>query len=391
MPRRRTARDRLRERFEEPGGYAFARLAGGREMFATGTELAERAGPDVPVRPGVLTAQKRLRERMLGARERSKQFLAAKAEAARRGPVTVWDRLAQVVEGMDPVGAKLYARHPGLRPAIEADLRRQRRIAEQERAQGYKKELAGIHGTAAIDLLGRRFGYIGKVESAKELGRQLRAAKSREQQERERVSRERVAGETAEAKAASATGKAETRKRERAEAVKAKRDEAKYKAELTKRERKYKRLGEYRENLEKRVEKLKDIVAQEGSTAADKRHYDAAVKKLMDFDGKKELDRALEELDALQPPGATEEPERPVEETITPEMPGGEVVTPEMVPGEQPAPAPPEYRTSSEVITAIRGGQIDMAAPGGAEVFLSLDPNAQEEVRAWLRRNGYLE
>jgi len=59
--------------------------------------------------------------------------------------------------------------------------------------------------------------------------------------------------------------------------------------------------------------------------------------------------------------------------------------------GEATAADVPEFETSAEAISAIKTGQFDIDAPGSEEAFLALPPQVQEEVRAWLKRSGYLD
>jgi len=283
-------------------------------------------------------------------------------------------------------------RNPYFGRFVQAKVARQGRLTELDRMQTGRMEVTKYRGKTAMDMLGQRldFGREGlkvhkDIAAASVMAQNKRAIDMLGERVAKRKSVEKMAGEKAEALAGSAAGKAATRKGERAETARAKDVAAKDKVRQGKLQQNYDRLGKHRDKLVARAEKLEDT-ALTTEKPRDKAAAKAARKKVQDFDAKKELDAAHEALQGFQPmPTAAAE---------------GEAAA--AAPAAQPAPAPAaaptaegatplQFQTSAEAIDAIKAGQLDLNAPGGEEAFLSLPPQVQEEVRAWLRKNGYLD
>lgn len=391
------ARDRLRERYE--GGYALGVTEAGTTLRFGGE--GERF---TPPSAASVAGYKRQREGALALKARQQTTRMRRAQ----GPETPAQVLARTL-GIDEDAAYLAVRHPGLREFVSAKLRHGRRMTEIDRMQTGRMEVKKFGAKTSRELLGERlkFGREGlgvtkDIAAARVMSQNKRALAGIVQRQAEEKGRTARAATAAEATAASAVGKrAETRRVAEETAQVAQQKEV-Y-------QRDYDRLSAHRTKLVTRAEKLEDIVLKPDSTAPDKAAAKAARKKVQGFDAKGELDKAygvLQEWTVRPEVGG--EVAGPRDETVTPAMPGGEVVTPRMAQPEAGAPTPAaqpaarptprmpaalpgQYQTSGAVINDIKAGLLDLNAPESGGVFDSLAPTVQEEVRAWLKRSGYLD
>lgn len=346
-----------------PGGYAYARMEGGREVSGTAEEWVARAGPTVEPRPESVAGYKRQRRRMIGARETAAETLRKRyaPRGGRESPAEMFERLY----GMDPSEAHSLARHPGMREYILAQHRKRARIAEADRSQSHRLQLQAAKGKTSHELLGRQLSASQEAravqrrvagaqeerrqkDAATRLGEHVKTGEAR--RERDRLGREAKAGSIV-----------EKRRREKAT------------------------------ETQRRRERLEDRYYEAQDKANEITHDENLRGRLQ-----AQADRYKAELDtynAKHPPEGNEAGEIG-DETIAPEMPGGETVTPRMYEAEgagQPPRSPGEYHTAAEVVSAIHAGEFDMNAPGGAAVLDSLDPKAQDELRAWFRKGGHIE
>lgn len=365
------AKRRLKEWYE--GGEAFGIMEGGRAVLRFGGE----GEVPTPPRAASVAGYRRQRESALALKARQRTMRGRAAQ----GPETPAQALARMLN-IDETMAYHAVRNPYMGQFVRSKMRHRQRLGELDRMQEGRMEAARYGGKLSKEMLGEQLGYkreaLGvteKIAAATVKGQYKRALAGLVQRRAEEKGRTDRAAIAAEATAGSAAGKAATRKTEQAAAAKAKDVAAKDKVEQEKLQREYDRLSGHRDNLVKRLEK------QESLTDPAEGALEAARKNLRKFDAKGDLEKAYKELQEFQPT-PTAKPEG--------EAAPGQPAAPAAATTTQPAGAP-QYQTSAEAITAIKSGEFDINAPGSEDIFLSLPPQVQEEVRAWLRKSGYLD
>lgn len=368
--------------------HAYARLPGGREMFATAEELEERAGPDVPLRPESVAGYVRQREEIQARR-------AGQAAPTAPGPATAQELVtAKNMLAAYPAGSPQHAQ------AIEAMARTGRFDSLPEIQQYRLAQTLGLPGAETDEQRWARM-YRHQYQVKSELARQGGAASAawvktldvfeytrhftseaatpylvqieriqREYAKNPRQDPKAVAGRIWKLWDAAATTQRQTEAAE-AKVAETGRKEALAAQEKEVAEQKATEAAEQKKvetevlRLRKRLETFEDRIALYQAADPKKRKEDEPLFKSL-IKRRDEIKKQMEELEAEQ---AAEAPEAPAE-TVTPEMlPTGAAQPPIVAPGAAERPVEAVRGVSGQPPATIAQFQAEIDKTKSLEVL----------------------